>query len=93
MKGDKMHFGYMKDFGVDVVIRCTTKPILNWTSDIEDVTCKNCLRLLENDLEKAKDNAYPDRIRNKKTGTTLKIRRRKGDDFVSRWEKVIKEVE
>ena len=50
------------------------------TTDVSDVTCKNCLRLVENDLMKAKLKAYPNMIHNKKTGTTYKIRERKNEE-------------
>ena len=79
-KDGKVHFGVVID-GWDhsgVVIICGVKSSkVKTTIMINDVTCKNCLRLIERDLEEAKDRAYPDRIRNKKTGTVLSVKSRK----------------
>lgn len=74
----KVHYGILVDGWeiTDFIIRCGINTGES-TSFIENITCKNCLRLFENDLMKAKLKAYPEMIHNKETGTTYKIRERK----------------
>lgn len=74
----KVHYGILIDGWeiTDFIIRCGIKTGES-TSFIENVTCKNCLKVLEMDLLEAKLKAYPNMIHNKKTGTTYTIRERK----------------